>query len=50
MVRHVGDPVAFVVADTMQAARDAAELIAVDYAVLRSSTDLGTTMDAGSTA
>ena len=47
MVRHVGDPVAFVVADTMQAARDAAELIAVDYAVLRSSTDLGTTMDAG---
>ena len=32
-VRHVGDPVAFIVADTAQAARDAAELITVDYAI-----------------
>src|SRR5690349_126813 len=31
-VRHVGDAVAFIVADTAAAARDAAELIAVDYA------------------
>ena len=30
-VRHVGDPVAFVVADTVQRARDAAERIAVTY-------------------
>jgi aerobic carbon-monoxide dehydrogenase large subunit len=30
-VRHVGDPVAFVVADTRDEARDAAELIAVAY-------------------
>ncbi|MDR3528937.1 MAG: xanthine dehydrogenase family protein molybdopterin-binding subunit, partial [Rhodopila sp.] len=30
-VRHVGDPVAFVVAETAFAARDAAEQVAVDY-------------------
>ncbi|HXF86785.1 MAG TPA: xanthine dehydrogenase family protein molybdopterin-binding subunit [Xanthobacteraceae bacterium] len=30
-VRHVGDPVAFVVAETLHQARDAAELIRVDY-------------------
>jgi carbon-monoxide dehydrogenase large subunit len=30
-VRHIGDPVAFVVAETPKAARDAAELISVDY-------------------
>jgi carbon-monoxide dehydrogenase large subunit len=30
-VRHVGDPVAVVVAETKQAAKDAAELINVDY-------------------
>ena len=50
MVRHVGDPVAFVVADTMQAARDGIEAIAVEYEVLPSSTDLATTMDAGAPA
>ncbi|MFZ2007405.1 MAG: xanthine dehydrogenase family protein molybdopterin-binding subunit [Stellaceae bacterium] len=33
-VRHVGDPVAFVVAETRDIARDAAELVAVDYRVL----------------
>jgi carbon-monoxide dehydrogenase large subunit len=33
-VRHVGDPVAFVVAETGEIARDAAELVAVDYRVL----------------
>ncbi len=47
MVRHVGDPVAFIVAETMQTARDAAELVSVDYDVLPSSTDLAATMDAG---
>ena len=30
-VRHVGDPVAVVVADTRQQARNAAELLAIDY-------------------
>ncbi len=33
-VRHVGDPVAFVVADSRNAARDAAEMVAVDYGIL----------------
>ena len=45
LVRHVGDPIAFVVADTMQAARDAAESIAAEYDVLASSTDLAATTD-----
>ncbi|MEO0359622.1 MAG: molybdopterin cofactor-binding domain-containing protein, partial [Pseudomonadota bacterium] len=30
-VRHVGQPIAFVVADTLDQARDAAELIEIDY-------------------
>jgi aerobic carbon-monoxide dehydrogenase large subunit len=33
-VRFVGDPVAFVVAETLNQARDAAELVQVDYEVL----------------
>ena len=33
-VRHVGDPVAFIVADSIEAAREAAELIEVDYELL----------------
>ena len=37
-VRHVGDPVAFIVARTTEAARDAAEAIAVEYDVLPSIT------------
>src|SRR5713101_1969799 len=31
-VRHVGDPVALVVAETLEQAKDAAELIEIDYA------------------
>jgi carbon-monoxide dehydrogenase large subunit len=46
-VRHVGDPVAFIVAETVKQARDAAEAIEVDYDVLPSSTNLATTMDPG---
>src|SRR4029078_6731426 len=34
IVRYVGEPVAFVVADSVGAARDAAEAIVVDYAPL----------------
>ena len=33
-MRFVGDPVAFVVADTLDQARDAAELVAVEYEAL----------------
>ncbi|HYI83033.1 MAG TPA: xanthine dehydrogenase family protein molybdopterin-binding subunit [Acetobacteraceae bacterium] len=39
-VRHVGDPVAFVVAESAQAARDGAEALMVDYDPLPSVTDL----------
>ncbi|HEY1933740.1 MAG TPA: xanthine dehydrogenase family protein molybdopterin-binding subunit [Acetobacteraceae bacterium] len=46
-VRHVGDPVAFVVADTAAAARDAAERIVVDYHVLPTVTDTAGAMDKG---
>ena len=44
LVRPVGDPAAILDADTLQAARDAAEHLAVDYGILPSSTDLATTM------
>ena len=46
-VRFVGDAVAFVVAETHQQARDAAEAVVVDYDVLASVTDLATAMDEG---
>ncbi len=48
MVRHVGDPVAFIVGETAKAARDAAEAIVVDYDILPSITDLATVTDAAS--
>src|SRR4029077_1873511 len=35
-VRHVGDPVVVVIADTKQAAKDAAEQIDIDYTALPS--------------
>jgi len=38
-VRFVGEPVAFVVAESLAQARDAAELVAVDYEILPSVTD-----------
>ena len=40
IVRHVGDAIAFVVADSMEQAREAAELIEVDYDMLDSVTDI----------
>ena len=46
-VHHVGDPVAFIVADTVKAARDAAEAIAVEYDLLPSATDSATAMEPG---
>lgn len=39
-VRHVGDPVAFVVAETVTAARDAAELVDVEYRLLPAVVDV----------
>ena len=46
-VRHVGDPVAFIVADTAKQARDAADAIVVEYDILPSCTDLATATDPG---
>jgi carbon-monoxide dehydrogenase large subunit len=46
-VRYVGDPVAFIVAETPQAGRDGAEAIMVDYDVLPASTDLATAHEPG---
>ncbi|MFX8852496.1 hypothetical protein ABTM75_19355, partial [Acinetobacter baumannii] len=45
-VRHVGDPVAFVVAETRAAALDAAEAIVVEYEALPAAVDLATALDA----
>jgi carbon-monoxide dehydrogenase large subunit len=44
-VRHVGDPVAFIVAENTKAGRDAAELIEIDYEVKPAITELGRAMD-----
>jgi carbon-monoxide dehydrogenase large subunit len=46
-VRHVGDPVAFVVAETLQAARDGAEAVMPDYRTLPSVTDLARALEPG---
>ena len=46
-VAYVGDNVAFVVADTLAQARDAAELIEVEYDVLPSVSDTRTATDPG---
>lgn len=46
-VRHVGDPVAFIVAETIKQARDAAEAVEIDYDTLPAATDLATATDPG---
>jgi len=46
-VRHVGDPVAFIVAETPQAARDAAELVEIDYEVLPAVVDTAAAAEPG---
>ncbi|MBX9749369.1 MAG: xanthine dehydrogenase family protein molybdopterin-binding subunit [Roseococcus sp.] len=46
-VRHVGDPVAFIVAETHEQARDAGESVAVDYEILPSITDLAVAGEPG---
>ncbi|MDA0262305.1 MAG: xanthine dehydrogenase family protein molybdopterin-binding subunit, partial [Proteobacteria bacterium] len=45
--RYVGEPVAIVVAETVDAARDAADLIEIDYNPLACSTDTGRTTEPG---
>ncbi len=47
VVRYVGDPVAFVVAETSKQARDAAEAIEVDYDIRPAATDLATATEPG---
>jgi carbon-monoxide dehydrogenase large subunit len=44
-VRHVGDPVAFIVAESIQAARDAAEAVVIEYEGLPSITELSEAMN-----
>jgi carbon-monoxide dehydrogenase large subunit len=46
-VRHVGDPVAVVIAETRAQARDAAEAIVVDYAPLPAAATLDTALNPG---
>lgn len=47
VVRHVGDAIAFVVADTLAQAREAAEAIEVDYDMLDVAIDTEAAMDDG---
>src|SRR5258706_3879888 len=46
-VRYVGDPVVLVVAETLLQARDAAELVDIDYEALPSVTDTAQTVEPG---
>jgi carbon-monoxide dehydrogenase large subunit len=49
-VRHVGDPVAFIVADSEEIAREAAELVEVDYEPLAAVVDGTAALAAGAPA
>jgi carbon-monoxide dehydrogenase large subunit len=49
-VRHVGDPVAFIVAETRAQARDAAEAVEVSYGVLPALPDIGSAIAPGAVA
>jgi len=49
-VRHVGDPVALVIAETAKAAKDAAELVTVDYDLLPAVADTAHAADSGQPA
>jgi aerobic carbon-monoxide dehydrogenase large subunit len=46
-VRYVGDHVAVVIAETLAQAKDAAELVSVDYDVLPAAVDVATAQNAG---
>jgi carbon-monoxide dehydrogenase large subunit len=47
MVRHVGDAIAFVVADNLNSAKSAAELIEVEYETLLAVTDTTAALESG---
>ena len=47
VARYVGDPIAFVVADNLNAAKDAAELLDIDYDVLDAVVNVRHAMDDG---
>jgi carbon-monoxide dehydrogenase large subunit len=47
IVRHVGDAIAFVVADDVESAKSAAEMIEIDYDTLPSIVDTGKALDTG---
>jgi carbon-monoxide dehydrogenase large subunit len=49
-VRYVGDPVALVIAETLAQAKDAAELVEIDYETLRSVTTTEDTVKPGAPA
>lgn len=46
-VRHVGDPVAFIVAETLTQAREASEAIVIDYAPMKAVSDMPAALAAG---
>ncbi|WP_421722973.1 xanthine dehydrogenase family protein molybdopterin-binding subunit [Bauldia sp.] len=48
VVRHVGDPIAFIVADTVEQAKTAAEAIEVDYDALPAVVDMHRALEGGS--
>jgi aerobic carbon-monoxide dehydrogenase large subunit len=50
VVKHVGDAVAFVVADTVGQARDAAEALEIDYEPLPAVSDLRSALEAGASS
>jgi len=47
VVRHVGDPIAFIVADDLASARDAGEAIEIDYEPLEAVVDAGAALQEG---
>ena len=49
-VRHVGDPVAVIIAETLAQARDAAELVEVDFAELPAVVDMAKAQSKGAAA
>jgi carbon-monoxide dehydrogenase large subunit len=49
-VRHIGEPLVLVIGDSLAAARDAAELVQVDYEVLPAVTTISAALDANAPA
>ena len=47
VAKYVGEPIAFVIAESLAQARDAAELVTVEYEPLPAVTDLASSLDSG---